>query len=46
MSSVDDNSIVFAITSDDGVKGLFVDAYGVYASYLSEGMIKRLSIKR
>lgn len=46
MSSTDDNSIVFAITSDSGVKGLLVDAYGVYASNLSEGMIKRLSISR
>lgn len=46
MSSVDDNSIVFAITSDNGVKGLLVDAYGVYASNLSDRMIKRLSIAR
>ena len=46
MSSTDDNSIVFAITSDHGVKGLLVDAYGVYASSLSEGMIRRLSINR
>ena len=46
MSSTDDNSIVFAITSNNGVKGLLVDAYGVYASNLSEGMIKRLSISR
>jgi hypothetical protein len=45
MSSTDDNSIVFAITSDNGAKGLLVDAYGVYASNLSEGMIKRLFIK-
>lgn len=46
MSSTDDNSIVFAITSDDGVKGVLVDAYGVYASNLSDGMIKKLSISR
>lgn len=46
MSSTDDNSIVFAITSDKGVKGVLVDAYGVYASNLSEGMIKNLSISR
>jgi hypothetical protein len=46
MSSTDDNSIVFAITSDKGIKGLLVDAYGVYASSLSEAMIRKLSISR
>ena len=46
MSSTDDNSIVFAITSDKGVKGVLVDAYGVYASNLSDGMIRRLTISR
>jgi hypothetical protein len=44
MSSTDDNSIVFAITSDKGIKGIFVDAYGVYASNLNDDMIKKLSI--
>ena len=46
MSSTDDNSIVFAITSDQGAKGVLVDAYGVYASNLNEAMIKKLMIKR
>jgi len=46
MSSTDDNSIVFAISSDTGAKGVLVDAYGVYASSLSDGMIKKLSITR
>lgn len=46
MSSTDDNSIVFAITSDDGIKGVLVDAYGVYASNLNEKMIRKLSINR
>lgn len=46
MSSTDDNSIVFAITSDEGVKGILVDAYGVYASSLNDAMIKKLSIRR
>ena len=46
MSSVDDNSIVFAISSKDGVKGLLVDAYGVYANTLSDAMIRRLQITR
>ncbi len=46
MSSTDDNSIVFAITSNLGVKGVLVDAYGVYASNLNDAMIKKLSIRR
>jgi hypothetical protein len=46
MSSVDDNSIVFAITSDQGVKGVLVDAYGVYASNLNDAMIKKLSMRQ
>jgi hypothetical protein len=46
LSSTDDSSIVFAISSDKGVKGILVDAYGVYASSMSEGMIRRLSISR
>jgi hypothetical protein len=46
MSSVDDNSIVFAISSSDGVKGVLVDAYGVYAENLNDAMIKKLAIKR
>lgn len=45
MSSTDDNSIVFAITSDQGIKGVLVDAYGVYASNLNENMIKKLSFR-
>lgn len=46
MSSADDNSIAFAITSDEGVKGVLVDAYGVYATNLNNAMIKKLSIRR
>jgi len=46
MSNPDDNSIVFAISSDDGIKGTLVDAYGIYADSLTESMIKKLVIKR
>lgn len=46
MSSTDDNSIVFAITSDEGVKGVLVDAYGVYASNLNDAMIRKLTFNR
>jgi len=41
---MDDDSIVFAITSD-GLKGVLV-AYGVYASSLNDDMTRKLSISR
>ena len=45
MSNPDDNSIVFAISSKDGVKGTLVDAYGMYADNLTESMIRQLTVK-
>ncbi|NEW80103.1 MAG: phosphoribosylpyrophosphate synthetase [Gelidibacter sp.] len=42
MSSVDDNSILYAISSINGIKGTLVDAYGVYAENISEEMRKKL----
>ena len=42
MSSTDDNSILYAISSSDGLKGLLVDAYGMYAENISETMRKKL----
>ncbi|WP_166961641.1 phosphoribosylpyrophosphate synthetase [Yeosuana marina] len=42
MSSTDDNSILYAISSKNGVKGLLVDAYGMYAKNISEAMRKKL----
>lgn len=44
MSSTDDNSILYAISSDQGLKGLLVDAYGVYAESLSPAMIEKLKV--
>lgn len=38
MSSTDDNSVLYAISAKDGIKGLLVDAYGVYAENISETM--------
>jgi hypothetical protein len=46
MSNPDDSSIIFAISSEEGIKGTLIDAYGMYAENLSEGMIKKLTIKR
>lgn len=42
----DDNSILFAITSSSGIKGLLVDAYGVYSESLSTTMIQKLNLDR
>lgn len=42
MSSTDDNSILYAISSKNGIKGILVDAYGVYAENISEEMRKKL----
>ncbi len=39
MSNPDDNSILYAISSTKGIKGLLVDAYRVYAEGLSTEMI-------
>jgi hypothetical protein len=42
MSSTDDNSILYAISSKKGIKGLLVDAYGVYAENINEAMRQKL----
>ena len=44
MTNPDDSSILFAISSSAGVKGLLLDAYGVYAESLSPVMIQKLKI--
>ncbi len=44
MTSPDDSAILFAVSSSTGVKGLLIDAYGVYADSLSPVMIKKLTI--
>lgn len=45
-SNPDDNSIVYAISSKDGLKGTLLDAYGPYSDSLSEEMIEKLRIAR
>lgn len=42
MSNPDDNSVVYAIESGGGVKGVLVDAYGAYAEALTPGMAAKL----
>lgn len=46
MSNPSDNSIVYAISSKSGVKGVLVDAYGMYAENLNDAMISKLKIQR
>lgn len=38
-----DESIVYAIESRNGMKGVLVNAFGVYAEPLSDEMIKKLN---
>ncbi len=42
MTDPADSSVVYAIESDHGVKGVLVNAYGVYADSLSSDMITKL----
>lgn len=45
MSSTDDNSIIYAITTEDGRKGILINAYGVYEDDATEAIIKKLTIR-
>jgi hypothetical protein len=42
----DDESIVFAIESDDGVRGVLVDAYGVYANPALSTFLKSAKVRK
>lgn len=41
-SNPDDNSVLYAIESNQGLKGVLIDAYGVYAEALSLEMATKL----
>lgn len=44
MSDVDNESILYAISSKDGkLKGLLVNAYGIYADYASFKLVQKLN---
>lgn len=45
MTNPDDNSIVYAIESADGLKGTLVNAYGIYADPMSAAMVAKLDIR-
>lgn len=44
LTDPDDSTILFAVSSTAGVKGVIVDAYGAYADSLSHGMLQRLRV--
>lgn len=41
-----DEAIVYAIESRNGLKGVLVNAYGVYSESLSDDMMKKLSFQK
>lgn len=45
MTSPDDSSILYAIESNDGLRGTLVNAYGMYADPMSSAMVAKLEIK-
>jgi hypothetical protein len=45
MTNPDDSSILYAIISDDGQKGLLVDAYGMYADSDKTFFMKEVEIE-
>ena len=42
MSNPDDSAVVFAISSRQGLRGVLVDAYGMYAEALTPALASRL----
>lgn len=45
MSNPSDNSVLYAIESKKGIKGVLVDAYGAYAEALTSEMANKLGRK-
>ena len=44
-SNPDDSSILYAISSNKGLKGTLVDAYGIYSEQVSADMVEKLKIR-
>src|SRR5690606_13202246 len=44
MSNPDDMSVVYAVTTVDGKKGMLIDAYGTYST-LSTKMVQKMKIR-
>lgn len=46
ISDPNDNSVVYAIESIDGIKGLLIDAYGAYADESKNEFLKNVAVKK
>lgn len=46
LNDPDDSSILYAITAQDGTRGVLVDAYGVYANSISDEMLEALRMPK
>lgn len=44
MTNPEDNSVLYAIETEDGVRGTLVDAYGTYAEAISPELAAKLHI--
>ncbi|MCO4291310.1 phosphoribosylpyrophosphate synthetase [Solitalea sp. MAHUQ-68] len=44
MTDPDEQAAVYAIQSDEGQKGVFVSAYGIYMDAVSEELLKKLTM--
>lgn len=44
-SNPDDNAILYAITTENGKKGVLVDGYGISGGQISKGMLDKLNLK-
>lgn len=45
-SNPSDNSILYAITTSNGRKGVLVDGYGISSGQISDEMMQKLNLKR
>lgn len=44
-SNPDDNAILYAITTENGKKGVLVDGYGISSGQISKAMLDKLDLK-
>jgi len=45
MSSPDDNAILYAISTNNGRKGILIDGYGISGGQVSKAMMDKLNLK-
>ena len=46
MSNPDDSSVIYALESKDGTKGVLIDSYGMYAESFTPEMIMKIKKNR